>query len=175
MDGIGFAASGDSSEAVAADARRVFGWDPERRPQDRAHDYLRERGVQRGSDDTAMERVALDLMDRAARAALRDAVAAGLRTRREMGDAVPGKGADAAYQRARKLGLVCGRAAPSGATGPWPSPAERRALTAALWRMARDGADMTDRDWVAARLARETGVDAAAVRAWIEAERGRKR
>ena len=73
MDGIGFAASGDSSEAVAADARRVFGWDPERRPQDRAHDYLRERGVQRGSDDTAMERVALDLMDRAARAALADA------------------------------------------------------------------------------------------------------
>ena len=73
MDGIGFAASGDSSEAVAADARRVFGWDPERRPQDRAHDYLRERGVQRGSDDTAMERVALDLMDRAARAALEGA------------------------------------------------------------------------------------------------------
>lgn len=74
MDGIGFAASGDSSEAVAADARRVFGWDPERRPQDRAHDYLRERGVRRGSDDTAMERVALDLMDRVARAALADAV-----------------------------------------------------------------------------------------------------
>lgn len=73
MDGIGFAASGDSSEAVAADARRVFGWDPGRRPQDRAHDYLRERGVRRGSDDTAMERVALDLMDRAARAALADA------------------------------------------------------------------------------------------------------
>lgn len=73
MDGIGFAGSGDSSEAVAADARRVFGWDPERRPQDRAHDYLRERGVQRGSDDTAIERVALDLMDRAARAALADA------------------------------------------------------------------------------------------------------
>lgn len=78
MDGLGFAASGfaasgDSSEAVAADARRVFGWDPERRPQDRAHDYLRERGVQRGSDDTAIERVALDLMDRAARAALADA------------------------------------------------------------------------------------------------------
>ncbi len=73
MDGIGFAASGDSSEAVAADARRVFGWDPERRPQDRAHDYLRERGVQRGSDDTAMERVALDLVGRAARAALEGA------------------------------------------------------------------------------------------------------
>ncbi len=73
MDGIGFAASGDSSEAVAADARRVFGWDPERRPQDRAHDYLRGRGVQRGSDDTAMERVALDLVGRAARAALEGA------------------------------------------------------------------------------------------------------
>ena len=108
-------------------------------------------------------------------AALRDAVAAGLRTRREMGDAVPGKGADAAYQRARKLGLIGVRAAPACAAGPWPSPAERRALAAALRGMVRDGADMTDRDWVAARLARETGVGAAAVRAWIEAERGRKR
>lgn len=108
-------------------------------------------------------------------AALRDAVAVGLHTRRELDGAVPGKGADAAYQRARKLGLVGGRAAPAGPTGPWPSPAERRALAAALRRMVRDGADMTDRDWVAARLARETGVGAAAVRAWIEAERGRKR
>lgn len=63
----------DGIGAVERDARMVFGWDPERRPQDRAHDYLRERGVQRGSDDTAMERVALDLMDRAARAALADA------------------------------------------------------------------------------------------------------
>lgn len=70
MGELGFAGSGDGAEAVAADARRVFGWDPERRPQDRAHDYLRERGVRRGSDDTAMERVALDLMDRAARAAV---------------------------------------------------------------------------------------------------------
>lgn len=67
------AAPRDGMEAVARDAHAVFGWDPERRPQDRAHDYLRERGVQRGSDDTAMERVALDLMDRAARAALADA------------------------------------------------------------------------------------------------------
>lgn len=65
--------SADELAAVARDAHAVFGWDPERRPQDRAHDYLRERGVQRGSDDTALERVALDLMDRAARAALADA------------------------------------------------------------------------------------------------------
>ena len=63
----------DELAAVAADIHAVFGWDPERRPQDRAHDYLRERGVQRGSDDTALERVALDLVDRAARAALADA------------------------------------------------------------------------------------------------------
>lgn len=62
------AAPRDGMEAVARDAHAVFGWDPERRPQDRAHDYLRGRGVQRGSDDTAMERVALDLADRAARA-----------------------------------------------------------------------------------------------------------
>ncbi len=108
-------------------------------------------------------------------AALRDAVAAGLRTRREMGGAVPGKGADAAYQRARKLGLIGGVASPAAATGPWPTPAERRALAAALRRMVRDGADMTDRGWVAVRLAREAGVEASAARAWMEAEWGRKR
>ena len=73
MDDHGFAESGDGMDAVRSDAHAVFGGDPERRPQDRAHGYLRERGVQRGSDDTAMERVALDLMDRAARAALADA------------------------------------------------------------------------------------------------------
>jgi hypothetical protein len=37
-----------------------------------------------------------------------------------------------------------------------------------------DGADMTDRDWVACRLARETGVRAASARAWVEATAGRK-
>ena len=71
--GDGIATPRDGMGAVARDAHAVFGWDPERRPQDRAHDYLRERGVRRGSDDTALERVALDLMDRAARAALADA------------------------------------------------------------------------------------------------------
>lgn len=76
MDDYDFAGSGDSSEAVAADARMVFGWDQERRPQDRAHDYMRGRGVQMGSDDTAMERVALGLADRAARAAVRAAAEA---------------------------------------------------------------------------------------------------
>ena len=69
-------AGADGMAAVERDARRVFGWDPERRPQDRAHDYLRERGVRRGSDDTAMECVALDLVGRAARAAV-DAAALG--------------------------------------------------------------------------------------------------
>lgn len=108
-------------------------------------------------------------------AALLRAVASGARTRWALSGAVPGKGADAAYQRARKLGLVGGRAAPAGPTGPWPSPAERRALAAALRRMVRDGADMTDRGWVAVRLAREAGVEAAAARAWMEAEWGRKR
>ncbi len=34
---------------------------------------------------------------------------------------------------------------------------------------------MTDRGWVAVRLARESGVDAASARAWMEAEWGRKR
>lgn len=108
-------------------------------------------------------------------AALRDAVAAGARTRREMEGAVPGKGADASYQRARKLGLIGGRASPAAATGPCPAPAERRALAASLRRMVADGADMTDRDWVACRLSRETGVGAGAVRAWMESERRGKR
>lgn len=108
-------------------------------------------------------------------AALLRAVASGARTRRALSGAVRGRSGNAAYQRARKLGLIGARAAPACAAGPWPSPAERRALAAALWRMARDGADMTDRGWVAVRLAREAGVDAAAARAWMKAEWGRKR
>lgn len=99
MDDHGFAVSGDGMDAVRSDARAVFGWDPERRPQDRAHDYLRGRGVQRGSDDTAMERVALDLADRAARAAVRAAaeaeyasvVAGGLRA---LADSIDGGAGD---------------------------------------------------------------------------------
>jgi hypothetical protein len=49
-------------------------------------------------------------------AALLRAVASGARTRRALSGAVPGKGADAAYQRARKLGLVGG--VPGRAQGP---------------------------------------------------------
>lgn len=81
-------------------------------------------------------------------AALLRAVASGARTRRALSGAVRGRSGNAAYQRARKFGLIGGRAAPAGPTGPWPAPAERRALAAALWRMARDGmrhlADLID-------------------------------
>lgn len=60
-------------------------------------------------------------------------------------------------------------------SGDGMTAVERGALAASLRRMAADGTDMTDRDWVACRLSRETGVGAGAVRAWIEAERWRKR
>ena len=39
---------------VVADCAAVFRFD-ERKPQERAHDYLRERRVARGCDDTAMQ------------------------------------------------------------------------------------------------------------------------
>lgn len=54
-------------------------------------------------------------------AALLRAVASGARTRRALSGAVRGRSGNAAYQRARKLGLVGGRAAPAG-TGPVAVP-----------------------------------------------------
>lgn len=64
---------GDEPKAKALkpleEAAEVFGaWQnryDETRPQDRAHTYLKEHRVCRGYDDTAMERAAQDMIERA--------------------------------------------------------------------------------------------------------------
>lgn len=55
----------DSLDAVRRDARAVFGFVEGERCQTRAHRYLTYRGVARTGDDTAVERAALDLVERA--------------------------------------------------------------------------------------------------------------
>ena len=55
----------DSMDRVMADVEAVFGFERDSRPQDRAHAYLENRQVQRGYNDTALQRVAQDLADRA--------------------------------------------------------------------------------------------------------------
>lgn len=52
-------------DGVRFDASAVFGYSKTQRPQERAHAYLADRMVARGYNDTALERVALDLVDRA--------------------------------------------------------------------------------------------------------------
>lgn len=54
----------DTMEDILADCNEVFRYD-ETRPQDRAHAYLKEHRVCRGYDDTAMERAAQDMIERA--------------------------------------------------------------------------------------------------------------
>lgn len=54
----------DTMEDILADCNEVFRYD-ETRPQDRAHAYLKEHRVCRGYDDTAMERAAEDMIERA--------------------------------------------------------------------------------------------------------------
>lgn len=54
---------------VVADCAAVFRFD-ERKPQERAHDYLRERRVARGYDDTAMQCACEDMVRRAYRVGL---------------------------------------------------------------------------------------------------------
>ena len=55
----------DSWEILMGDIKEVYYFDSERRPQDRAHDYIRRRRVRRGSDDTALQVVAQDIAGRA--------------------------------------------------------------------------------------------------------------
>lgn len=108
-------------------------------------------------------------------AALACAVRDGRRTRAALDGAVRDRSGDAAYQRARVLGMVCSPTAARVAEAAmrWPAPEERRALAEALRRMAADGADLTDHGWVVVRMARETGVPADTVAAWLCGERGR--
>lgn len=54
----------DTMEDILTDCNEVFRYD-ETRPQDRAHAYLKEHRVCRGYDDTAMERAAQDMIERA--------------------------------------------------------------------------------------------------------------
>lgn len=54
----------DTMEDILADCNEVFRYD-DTRPQDRAHAYLKEHRVCRGYDDTAMERAAQDMIERA--------------------------------------------------------------------------------------------------------------
>lgn len=54
----------DTMEDILADCNEVFRYD-ETRLQDRAHTYLKEHRVCRGYDDTAMERAAQDMIERA--------------------------------------------------------------------------------------------------------------
>lgn len=58
----------ETIEEVLAEASEVFGYDRERRYQERAHAYLERRKVSRSYSDTAIERVVLDLVGRAHRA-----------------------------------------------------------------------------------------------------------
>lgn len=51
-------------EEIIEDIVRVYRFDKERRPQDRAHDYLKDRRVSRSFDDTAIQATCLDLCRR---------------------------------------------------------------------------------------------------------------
>lgn len=50
---------------IREDAHEVFCFSHDKRPQERAHEYLARNMVARGCNDTAMERVVYDLIDRA--------------------------------------------------------------------------------------------------------------
>lgn len=63
--------SSDDMKGIMTDVHNVYGFLIGSRPQDRAHDYLKERHVSRGSDDTAIEVVAGDLVKRAYKAGMR--------------------------------------------------------------------------------------------------------
>ena len=60
----------DTLGAVLDDVARVFSYDRDSRPQDRAHAYLSERRVPRGYDDTAMQCACEDMVRRAYRVGL---------------------------------------------------------------------------------------------------------
>lgn len=52
-------------DEIRANAHEAFCFSYEQRPQERAHEYLERNMVARGYNDTAMERVVIDLIDRA--------------------------------------------------------------------------------------------------------------
>lgn len=54
----------DNISKIMEDAEEVFGWRSDVRPQERAHAYLEAHKVSRGVSDTALLRVAQDLIGR---------------------------------------------------------------------------------------------------------------
>lgn len=55
----------DSWELIVEDIGDVFSYSTEQRPQDRAHRYIDEHGVQRVARDTSMQAAVLDMCERA--------------------------------------------------------------------------------------------------------------
>ena len=55
----------DTLGAVLDDVARVFSYDRDSRPQDRAHAYLGKYRVRRGYNDTAMQVAVTDMIERA--------------------------------------------------------------------------------------------------------------
>lgn len=74
----------DSLGAVMDDAKRVFEFRDDARPQDRAHEYLTRNGVQRGFNDTAMLCAVSDMLRRAHAIGVADANAAAGEAREAM-------------------------------------------------------------------------------------------
>ena len=66
-------AAPDTLGAVLDEVEEVFRFDPESRPQDRAHAYLRRHAVCRGFDDTAMQCAVADMVRRAYACGMADA------------------------------------------------------------------------------------------------------
>lgn len=64
----------DDMDAILAEAAGVFRYVEGERPQDRAHGYLRRHRVNRGYDDTAMQRAVEDMAWRDYRVGLSEGV-----------------------------------------------------------------------------------------------------
>lgn len=61
----------ETIDDVLADVDKVFRFEADATYQGRAHDYLRRRKVDRSYEDTAVQRVVIDLVERAARTSTR--------------------------------------------------------------------------------------------------------
>lgn len=93
----------DTLGAVLDDVARVFSYDRDSRPQDRAHAYLSERRVPRGYDDTALQCAAADMVMRA------QAVARSERAREADGLAAAAAEASGVAARMARLAAEVGR------------------------------------------------------------------
>lgn len=64
----------DTLDAIYSDVIEVFRYDKELRPQDRAHKYLETHEVSRGYNDTALQVCVVDLVDRAYKVGVAEAL-----------------------------------------------------------------------------------------------------